>query len=185
MYTEKIDKALRKAALLHKNQTRKGKDEVPYITHLVGVMLIVSKYTEDEDVLCAALLHDSVEDTDYTFEEMKEEFGVKVAEVVSGVTESREFSDWRERKENYLKNLLAAREESSLIAAADKTHNFHSAIVDFDHDKEGFRKRFEGNFDDRLGMYEEIVRQISTRIPEGLQTELEKSLKEYKMFLQE
>ena len=66
MYTYKVEQAIKAAALLHVEQLRKGAIQLPYVTHLMAVMLIVRDYTGDETTLVAALLHDTLEDTDYT-----------------------------------------------------------------------------------------------------------------------
>ena len=79
MYTYKIEQAIKAAALLHQDQLRKGVVPLPYISHLMAVMLILRDYTDDEDTLVAALLHDTLEDTDYTPEELETDFGKTVA----------------------------------------------------------------------------------------------------------
>ncbi|MCB9810512.1 bifunctional (p)ppGpp synthetase/guanosine-3',5'-bis(diphosphate) 3'-pyrophosphohydrolase, partial [Candidatus Nomurabacteria bacterium] len=59
MYTYKIEQAIKAASLLHQEQLRKGDVPLPYATHLMSVMMIVRDYTNDEDTLVAALLHDT------------------------------------------------------------------------------------------------------------------------------
>ena len=86
-YSYKIEQAIRAAAVLHKDQVRKGDMPFPVITHLISVAMITSEYTEDEDIIAAAFLHDAVEDTDYTVEELQEDFGGNVRDIVEGVTE--------------------------------------------------------------------------------------------------
>ena len=82
MYSYRIEQALRAITILHKDQVRKGAMSIPYISHLFAVALIVSEYTKDEDTLIGALLHDTLEDTDYTGEELEQDFGGKVREKV-------------------------------------------------------------------------------------------------------
>ena len=71
MYTYKVEQAIKAATLLHQDHVRQGQIPLPYVTHLVATMMIVRDYTSDENTLVAALLHDALEDTDYTKEEMK------------------------------------------------------------------------------------------------------------------
>ena len=71
-YSYAIEQAIRAASVLHKDQIRKGSVPYPYVTHLFAVAMIVSDYTSDEDTIVAALLHDTLEDTDYTEEELED-----------------------------------------------------------------------------------------------------------------
>ena len=82
MYSYKVEQAIRAATILHQDQLRMGSVPLPYISHLMAVVLILSDYTNDEDTIVAALLHDTLEDTDYTLDELREDFGGPVAELV-------------------------------------------------------------------------------------------------------
>ncbi len=85
-YSYRIEQALRASAILHKDQVRKGDVPYPYVTHTFAVAMIVSDYTDKEEVIVAALLHDTLEDTDYTEDELTEDFGNTVRELVVSVT---------------------------------------------------------------------------------------------------
>jgi len=87
MYSYKIEQAIKAAALLHQEQLRKGPVALPFVTHPFSVMIILRDYTDNENVLVSALLHDTVEDTDYTFEEMEGDFGSEVTKIVRALTE--------------------------------------------------------------------------------------------------
>lgn len=131
--TPLIQKALDAAAKLHHGAKRKGSD-TPFIVHPVGVAIIVSNYTEDEDVIAAALLHDVLEDVPgYGFDAMKRDFGEKIVLLVKDVSEDKdpnvkfdEKATWEERKKKYLTHLNGASEDALLISAADKIHNLYS-----------------------------------------------------------
>lgn len=133
--TPRIEKAIKKAAALHKDQSRKGEDKCPYITHPYSVAIILSNYTEDEDVIVAGLLHDTIEDTKYTLEELEKDFGAQVKEIVVGVTEIYMDDDdknkWENRKQRYLNNLREANDKSVLVSAADKLHNLRSLVGEY------------------------------------------------------
>ena len=124
MYSYRIEQALRASTILHKDQVRKGVVAIPYVSHLFAVALIVNDYSREEDVLIGALLHDTLEDTDYSAEELEEDFGGKVREIVEALTEPQddEFKSltWKERKIQYAKLLRKAPETALIIAAADK-----------------------------------------------------------------
>ena len=78
-----INRATEFATRAHEGQVRKGTKR-PYIVHPVEVADIVSTMTQDEEIISAAVLHDTIEDTDVTYEDIKAEFGEKIAEIVAG-----------------------------------------------------------------------------------------------------
>ena len=84
-YSHKVKKAYDKAVFWHADVTRK--DGTPYINHPLEVALILAKMSFDADCVSAAILHDTIEDTDYTLEEMEEEFGESVKDIVNAVSE--------------------------------------------------------------------------------------------------
>lgn len=149
-FTPRIHHALELAARLHREQNRKDTLRTPYITHLVGVMLLLGEVTDEEDILIAGLMHDSLEDVKgYTDEKLTADCGGAVAEIVKGVTEIREDSvledrtlRWLTTKENYLKNLSAAGDKSVLVSVADKTHNLTTLINNYKLEGEEFLKHF-------------------------------------------
>lgn len=132
-YTPKIEKAIKIAAIEHDGQYRKAySGKLPYVSHLFSVASILSEYTDDEDVISAGLLHDIIEDTDYTKEKLLEDFGEKVYDLVLSVTEGtraeKKIMTWRDEKEKYINNLRAASTDSSLISSVDKIHNLRSSL---------------------------------------------------------
>ncbi|MEX0917480.1 MAG: HD domain-containing protein [Candidatus Paceibacterota bacterium] len=181
-HTANLEKALQKAASLHKDQKRKGKDEVPYITHPVSVMLILSHYTDEEDILIAGLLHDTVEDTDYTFKELEKDFGSSVRALVEGVSQP-ENGTWLEQKKEYLKSLKSAPDGAAYVSAADKMHNFDSARRDFKESHEMMTRCFPGNLEERILGYKRIVDHLLPRIPKEMADELQVAFASYKEFI--
>ena len=79
-----IERAYRTAEHYHRGQSRKSGD--PYITHPLAVTMILAELGMDERTLCAGLLHDTVEDTSYTNEQLTADFGEEIALLVDGVT---------------------------------------------------------------------------------------------------
>lgn len=125
-----FDKAIIFAVNAHKGMVRKLA-ESPYITHPMEVAAIASTMTSDEHVLAAAVLHDVVEDTDVTLDDIREEFGERVAFLVAGDTEDklieRSASEtWKERKMQTIQHLANCTTEEKIIILSDKLSNIRS-----------------------------------------------------------
>lgn len=187
MYTYRIEQAIKAAAVLHQDQMRKGVVPVPYITHLMAVVLILSDYTDDEDTLIAALLHDTLEDTDYTQEELREDFGAVVLSYVVAVSEPKSHGEkklpWLERKKAYAKQLRSGPTEAVHIAAADKAHNFRSIVDEYIEDHDRFLQDFGPKLDERLEAYQTIANAINNRLSDGIVHEFNHTFTEYKNFI--
>ena len=165
-YTQKIEMAIKVAADKHRNQTRKF-SKLPYITHLVSVSFILGEYTNDEAAIVAALLHDTLEDTDYSEAELKKDFGDEVFGLVKAVTEPDRKAlnlSWLNTKLAYAKQLEVADKRSVMIAAADKTHNSINIITDFADKPCEFVKYFGNKHDDRIQAYQTIADVINSRL---------------------
>ncbi len=126
---EKITQAYKVAERAHEGQLRTSGD--PYITHPIAVAAILLDYCMDTDTICAALLHDTVEDTDVTLEELRKKFGEDVAIMVDGVTKiglvplvSKE----EQQAENIRKILMAMSKDIRviIIKLADRLHNMRT-----------------------------------------------------------
>lgn len=188
MYSYRIEQAIRAASVLHKDQLRKGSMPLPYVTHLMATAFTLLDYTEDEDVIIAALLHDTLEDTDYTIEELEEDFGGRVREFVEAVTEPQSTQEhrisWRAKKEAYTKLLKKGPKEAVLIAAADKMHNFRTIVEDYGDDPGRFAQDFGNNYDERLAVYQEISNVINSRLEGSILSEFNYVFSEFKNFLE-
>ena len=126
-----LDKAIDFAFEAHKGICRKGSSQ-PYIFHPLEVLSLVSTMTQDDDILCAAVLHDTVEDTPVTLDDVRREFGDKIAGLVDMETENKrgqknKEATWMDRKKEAIE---ALRERASLgskmVALADKVSNLRS-----------------------------------------------------------
>src|SRR5690606_26659997 len=132
-----------------------------YITHLAAVALIVADYSSDEDTVIAAYLHDTLEDTDYTLQELKNDFGGEVADIVEtvsehqGKTEKKE-KTWKERKEQYIRQLNKGGEAALIVAAADKIHNLRSITEEYFEHPVRYLHDFGSDLREKLLMYQEI-----------------------------
>lgn len=122
-------RALDFAARKHVHQRRKGELAEPYVNHLSDVARLLAEATKGEDitVVIAGLLHDTIEDTDTTFEELAKEFGLEVAELVSEVTDDKALPK-AERKRLQIETAPRKSRRARMIKLADKTSNLHSMI---------------------------------------------------------
>lgn len=187
MYSYRIEQAIRAAAILHKDQLRKGSIPLPYITHVVAVAMIASDYTQEDDVIVAALLHDTLEDTDYTAEELQEDFGGSVRDIVESLTQpdydgAKELT-WTEQKKRYAKQLKKASDEALIVAAADKIHNMRSIVEEYFDDHARFMKEFRGSLDDRALMYQDISNILNSQLKNDIIHEFNHVYSEYKNFV--
>lgn len=124
-----VHKAYDVAAKAHANQRRKSGE--PYIIHPLGVATILAELQMDETTLAAAFLHDVVEDTETTLDQLKKMFGVKVADLVDGVTKLGKIeyiSKEDQQIENYRKMFLAMAKDIRviMIKLADRLHNMRT-----------------------------------------------------------
>ena len=159
-YGEKFERALVCASRLHKDQYRKG-TPTPYVTHLLAVAAIVGENGGTEDEVVAALLHDAPEDQggEATLEDIRARFGVEVAKIVDGCTDT--YRDpkppWRERKERYLAHLASASDSVRLVSSADKLHNARAVLSDYRLLGEDLWERFNGGKEGTLWYYRSFV----------------------------
>lgn len=184
-YSYRIEQAIRAASILHKNQTRKGEVPYPYVTHTFAVAMIVADYTDAEDTIVAALLHDTLEDTDYTEEEIHEDFGPNVRDIVVALTKPRmpEDTPWKETRKEYLKKLKGAKEEALIVAAADKLHNMRTMVESY-YDMPGeLVNDFGGSLEERLMLYQEISNIFNRTLTNPITHEFNHVFEEFKQFI--
>jgi len=119
---ENVIKAYQYAKEAHKDQTRKFSG-LPYFSHPKGVARIVKECCEIEHMIIAALLHDVVEDTNITMEDIIEEFGSGIASIVEELT-SDSVKQKEQGKKHYLLNkIVNMSKEARIIKLADRLHN--------------------------------------------------------------
>jgi guanosine-3',5'-bis(diphosphate) 3'-pyrophosphohydrolase len=112
------------AAERHKNQRRKDHEASPYINHPLSLarLLAVDGGVNDVEVLMAAVLHDTIEDTETTADELRAKFGDRVTEIVLEVTDDKSLPKHR-RKELQVEHAHMKSREAALVKLADKTCN--------------------------------------------------------------
>jgi guanosine-3',5'-bis(diphosphate) 3'-pyrophosphohydrolase len=127
--TARLFEALRFAAEKHRDGRRKGDIAAPYINHPITVaeQLAAAGLEQDTDLLIAALLHDVLEDTQTSAEELRQRFGERVAGIVLELTDDKGL-DWRERKRLVVESIGAKSRAAQLIKLSDLTANVTDLI---------------------------------------------------------
>ncbi|MDH5473327.1 MAG: HD domain-containing protein [Gammaproteobacteria bacterium] len=127
---KKLMHALEFASRKHKDQRRKDVDASPYINHPISLANILCNEAgiTNIDVICGALLHDTVEDTDTTEQELNREFGEKICSIVMDVTDNPEMNRV-ERKQAQIDHAAHASTEAKLVKLADKISNLRDVAV--------------------------------------------------------
>lgn len=155
MNTLKIHDAIIFAAFAHRNQVRKGTD-IPYIVHPMEVMQILTENGCSEDVIVAGILHDTLEDTPTTPEQIVEKFGKHILSLVQSQSEDKSKS-WRERKQHTIDMMKDADKDVQLICCADKLSNVKSIYADKQIVGEAVFDRFNASKEDTRWYYESLA----------------------------
>ena len=126
-----IDRAIMFASHAHRDTFRKGTKQ-PYVFHPLEVLSLVSMMTDDDEVLCAAMLHDTIEDTSATLDDIKAEFGERVAKMVGYETEDKrgqvnKAGTWVERKQETIDCIKGLNDlGAKMVCLCDKVSNLRS-----------------------------------------------------------
>ena len=162
-----IENAIVFATKAHSGVMRKGKDRA-YILHPIEVMTIVASITDDEEVLAAAVLHDTVEDTPVTLAEIEREFGSRVAELVKSESEEKRpelaaTDTWRLRKQETINHLQTADRDTKLICLGDKLANLREMARDYAAVGEDLWTRFNQKDKAMHGWYYQSIYEVLER----------------------
>ena len=182
--TPLIDKAIEVAAVAHIDQKRKGDGSTPYIVHPIAVGMIVSGAGSDEATICAAILHDVLEDTDFGRDKLRDIFGEEIVKMVEEVSDKNPDDPWAKRKDAYLEHLKTASDGALVIACADKIHNLKAIMEAYKKDGEKIWPRFSASKEDKMAFYESVYRQARERMRyNDLVSNLGKALRDAKVEL--
>lgn len=146
-----INKARQKAQELHKHQVRKS-GGLPYFTHLENVAKITAQYTSKPELIAAAYLHDTIEDTPYTPSDLERDFGSRITQVVLSVTKKTNSNT------EYLNKIN--NKETALIAGADKLDNSIGLTTVVDWNVFNFSPKV------KISSYKEVAKKVSHYYPE-------------------
>ena len=137
--TDLLDRAIIFAVKAHHNTERRGKG-FPYIVHPMEAVEIVASITPDQELLAAAALHDTIEDTDVTVEDIRREFGDRIADLVHAESDQingelfngeNEEGTWHARKQAAIDRLAAASHDAKIVAMGDKLSNMRAIWRDY------------------------------------------------------
>ncbi len=140
--------ALYFAAQAHDGQRRKGTD-VPYIVHPVSVAMRLLKIAADEKAVAGALLHDTLEDTSTTYDDLSGVFGKDIADIVADCSECDKSKSWEERKQHTIDKIKTQPLIVRLIECSDKLDNCTSMIEEYRKYGDEAWARFKRGFEDQ------------------------------------
>jgi (p)ppGpp synthase/HD superfamily hydrolase len=173
-YSKLIQKAIDFAIDVHEvkqKHKRKGKD-IPYITHVLSVGLILSRVTDDENIVSAGILHDTIEDCkpegSVSKEIIEAEFNANVARMVNDVTEQDKSLPWFERKMASLKHIKDMEHDSQLVKSADVLHNLTELVQDLEKDGDVVWERFNASKADTIKRYDALIPELKRVWSENL-----------------
>ena len=161
LYTDRVGEALRFAAEAHAEQSRKGKPDEPYLSHILIVAGMVAHYGGDEDQIIAGVLHDAVEDAggEAMAHDIRARFGERVASIVLECSdavpgEGGDKGPWKPRKLDFIARLRAGGDpDALLVEACDKIANLYDIVEDLEFDDEPTFDKFNGGQTGTLEYY--------------------------------
>lgn len=149
-----LNKAIAFAVEKHSGGLRKG-TTMPYIVHPLEVFHILMLMGADKNLMAAGVLHDTVEDTDATLEELAAKFGHDVAELVASHTETDKYLPWKTRKEIALEHLRHANKREQMLVLADKLSNMRAIARDYAQLQDKLWERFNRGMEAQAWYYRE------------------------------
>ena len=154
-----IDRAFQVALKAHSGQMRKG-TLIPYISHPVAVSLRLSRAGCSEDEIIAGVLHDCVEDTELTLDDIRREFGESVAEIVEGCSEPDKELSWEDRKSHTIEFLKTAPVGICRVVCGDKLHNIATISQDLEQVGQEVWSRFNRSKEQQAWYYRGIIQSM-------------------------
>ena len=173
-----IKRAIEYAGIHHKGQFRKSLQKEPMLTHCLNVGDILIKTGASDSTVVAGILHDTIEDTIVSKNNLITEFGSNVANLVDSVTESPTTKDWMERCNLYISKLKKSPVDAMCISAADKIDNMRSIT---DNLMQGYNifKNMQGTPEMQLNKFTEVYKVIKDKVPVKLQSLYEETLEKF------
>jgi (p)ppGpp synthase/HD superfamily hydrolase len=154
-YMTLIEQATRVAVVAHKDQVRKS-DGSPYVVHPIMCAMLLQRHGFPEVVVAATLVHDVLEDTPVTEEELRRELGNEVVDLVCMVTEDKSL-EWRARKERYVDMVRNTSEGVKAVSLADKIHNMCSLLDAYEAEGPMLWGKFNRGKEDKLWFEESML----------------------------
>lgn len=155
---ELLNKAIIYAVEKHAGQLRKG-TQIPYIVHPMEVLALLNEMRADMTVIIAGVLHDTVEDTSATIDDIIREFGEDVAELVGNHTEDKS-KTWFQRKSQGLRELAEGSFDLKCLVLADKLSNVRNMYRDYMIEGDEYWDRFNAPFEKQAWYYNSAVKAL-------------------------
>lgn len=133
--------------------------DIPYMAHILGVAGITALYGGTEEEIIAALLHDTVEDTDLTVGTVRANFGPKVAAIVEACSDTDQHPKppWRRRKEEHIAAMRCTSHSTRFVYAADKLQNARAMLRDYRAIGDKLWERFNGRKEGTFWYYDTLI----------------------------
>lgn len=161
-----MEEAIQFAAVKHEGQIRKG-SHLPYICHPIEVMMLSDRMTKDPEIAAAGALHDTLEDTDTTYDELLSKFGKRIADLVRCESEDKrsgrpKSETWRIRKQENLDRIATEPYDAKIIMLADKLSNMRSSAREYEKIGDKIFDRFnEKNKSSHAWYHRSVLRALS------------------------
>lgn len=163
------EKAKKFAIKAHMGQVRKSEPDKPMIMHPISVGMMLEEYGYNDQVVAAGYLHDVVEDTKYTIEDIEKEFGKEIADLVMGASEPDKSLSWEERKKHTIEETKTLPLRNKLIVCADKINNLEDMMIIFERNgKKDFSAFKRGEKDQKwyfTNVYESLINNEDKDLP--------------------
>lgn len=152
MYT-----AINFANKAHRGQKRKlGGD--PFIIHPLAVAGLLADHYSDKTLIIAAILHDVVEDTPVTFDQLRDKFGEEITQIVADVSQTEKNLPWKERKDRYFEHLTKKASENAVrVSAADKYHNLQDIASWWQKEGDEIFTHFNASKEEIMANYRRLI----------------------------
>ena len=180
-----MPRAIEVAAIAHHGQMRKD-GCTPYLAHPMAVGMILLGYGYGEAVAMAGFLHDVIEDTQWTGDDIEREFGPEIRKLVEGASEPDKSLSWKERKVETIETLPDKTLDTKRVIAADKTNNLETLCADLAVNGDKVWTRFNKaarTGDDQLWYYSNVAR-ILSGIDEPLFVRLNDAVKSLTLYVE-
>lgn len=179
--TPKIHQAMSMVAIKFHGQKRKENGS-PYIIHPFAVAFILNDYTNDEDVICAGLLHSLMENVNrYGYVNLEKDFGWRISCIIREIAEDKDEDvsrnsklTWEKRKKKYLKLLEKASQEALLVSASDKLHNLITMVEFYGEKKDKMWVELNASSEKTLWFYREYFNIISRLLQNKIVKDIER-----------
>jgi len=167
MFSTSIERALSAAIEAHDGQSRRGPTPAPYIVHPLHVALMLARWSQDESVIVAGLMHDVVEDCEaWTVERVEAEFGSHAAGIVGQLTEDKGLT-WEQRKRAGIEHVAHLSPQAATVKACDKLHNLATLLAELrahPEQADAIWAGFKGGRERTLELSSELVEALTQRV---------------------